>query len=506
MSLNSKLSISFAVLVLLCMALVGNLTYSVWSVQSKNAMLESQVKALHDLIAHFKPENTPTFDSLKRFSRQASDSGESSSETLTSIVQKLIRNELDDIMECSRGKDNTTGCSLKPGPKGDKGSFGRPGIPGQKGDMGVVGARGDRGVIGPQGPVGDHGPKGDRGSVGARGDRGLTGPQGPVGYRGPKGDMGEVGLKGSVGSPGPKGEPGVEGPRGLKGERGLQGAKGQHGYPGYKGEKGEKGDRDPSHLTTREPVTEFTPTDRLDTIIAETITLQATTSTSPSEMCGGPGWRRVAFINMTDPNQDCPQGLSLTGYSIRSCGRRGTSTGKCYSVTFPVHGPQYHQVCGRITAYRWGGNNVFFGYHQQGQNIEGYYVSAGLSLTHGSPRTHIWTFASGRFNGTSGDTRPDLRCPCDPGNTYGSPPFVGNDYFCESVTTVDNWYARQFFPDNALWDGKDLLNPCYGFNNPPWFNKILSVPTTDDIELRMCFTDSARLANIAVELVEIYVQ
>ena len=58
------------------------------------------------------------------------------------------------------------------------------------------------------------------------------------------------------------------------------------------------------------------------------------------------------------------------------------------------------------------------------------------SVTHGqSPRTHIWTFASGYFNGTSGDTDAHVRCPCDEGNTFGSPPFVGNDYFCDSVAT-----------------------------------------------------------------------
>ena len=35
---------------------------------------------------------------------------------------------------------------------------------------------------------------------------------------------------------------------------------------------------------------------------------------------GSPGWRRVGFVNMTDPSQDCPPGLNLTSHSIRSCG------------------------------------------------------------------------------------------------------------------------------------------------------------------------------------------
>ena len=261
--------------------------------------------------------------------------------------------------------------------------------------------------------------------------------------------------------------------------------------------------------TTDPPTTEpVTPTTKTATTITQT-TEPATTitpTTLPSEMCGGPGWRRVAFINMNDPNQNCPQGLSLTDYSIRSCGRTHTGTQLCSSVTFPVDGPQYSQVCGRAIAYRYGVNYAFYGYHIRGQTIDqGYYVD-GLSLTHGSPRTHIWTFASGLFNGTSGDSHLSFRCPCDLGNTYSSPPFVGNDYFCDSVATESNSGSPyRFYPDNALWDGQNHLNLCYGLNNPPWFNKTLPVPTTDDIELRMCFTEASSISDIGVEQLELYV-
>ena len=215
-----------------------------------------------------------------------------------------------------------------------------------------------------------------------------------------------------------------------------------------------------------------------------------TTATNPSEVCGGPGWRRVAFIDMTDPNQNCPQGLRLTDYtslySIRLCGQAHTGS-NCSSVTFPVDGAQYSQVCGRATAYRWGNNVAFYAFHSEQQTIDGPYVD-GLSLTHGSPRTHIWTFASGLFSGTSENSHPNFRCPCDPGNTYNSPPFVRNDYFCESIKTMENLGAL-FYSYNSLWDGQDLLNSCYGFNNSPWFFKTLCMPTTNDIELRMCISN-----------------
>ena len=42
---------------------------------------------------------------------------------------------------------------------------------------------------------------------------------------------------------------------------------------------------------------------------------------------GTPGWRRVAFINMTDTSYNCPTGLNLTSYSKRTCGRSHTTWG-----------------------------------------------------------------------------------------------------------------------------------------------------------------------------------
>ena len=258
---------------------------------------------------------------------------------------------------------------------------------------------------------------------------------------------------------------------------------------------------------TDTPTTETPATDTPTTTEAATIDTQTTEAASPSETCGGQGWRQVAFVNMTDPNQDCPQGLNLTDYSIRSCGRSVNGLGVCSSVVFPVNGSSYSQVCGRVTAYRWGLNYAFLGYHDRGETIEGYYVD-GLSLTHGSPRTHIWSFTGGTFSGTSSrDAYANERCPCDPGNTYGSPPFVDNDYFCESVATVDNWNANrgQLFPDNALWDGQDHLNACYGLNGPPWFNKTLPVITSNDIDLRLCFADPATVSDIGIQQLELYV-
>ena len=66
---------------------------------------------------------------------------------------------------------------------------------------------------------------------------------------------------------------------------------------------------------------------------------------------------------------------------------------------------------------------------------------------------------------------------------------------------------------DTLWDGEDCLSSstCCLQHNLPYFTKQLSTPTTDDTEARICLynpfqTSNPGNANIAVELVEFYVQ
>ena len=117
--------------------------------------------------------------------------------------------------------------------------------------------------------------------------------------------------------------------------------------------------------------------------------------------------------------------------------------------------------------------------------IDGAYVS-GVSLTHGSPRQHIWTFAAGASERKP--TRDDA-CPCGATISITIPPFVGGDYFCESGHNSNPFTG--FFPDDPLWDGYGCTasSTCCSFNNPPYFTKQLPHPSTEDIEARMCQND-----------------
>ena len=141
------------------------------------------------------------------------------------------------------------------------------------------------------------------------------------------------------------------------------------------------------------------------------------------------GWRRVVYLDMTDPSTTCPSGWKLTGYSKRTCGRATDGRNTCDSATFPVRGREYSRICCRIRAYQYASPDAFRNYHNRLiTTIDGAYVD-GVSVTHGTPRNHIWTFAAGV---TEGDPTNFGVCPCDASVNIHIPSFVCEDYFCES--------------------------------------------------------------------------
>ena len=226
--------------------------------------------------------------------------------------------------------------------------------------------------------------------------------------------------------------------------------------------------------------------------------------------CGGTwGWRRAVYLDMTDPNTNCPSGWNMTGYSKRTCGRANSSSLSCDSAFFPVCGGPYSQVCGRIRAYQYGLPDAFFGYNNAGQTtIDSAYVS-GVAVMYGTPRQHIWTFAVGSRENNFPSSQTS--CPCDPpGDPV--PPFVGEDFICESGYVHGSGIQQYILHSNdILWDGRDChsTSTCCSLHNPPYFTKTLNQTTTDNLELRMCLYNplyEISYDNIAVELVELYVK
>ena len=245
-------------------------------------------------------------------------------------------------------------------------------------------------------------------------------------------------------------------------------------------------------------------------------------------ICGGTfGWRRIAYIDMTNSEDQCPEGLeelNITGQ--RLCGKSAevaAMSQTCASTTFSTNGMQYDEVCGRVVAFQLGAPRAF-GFYDLIINMPGtgeltiddYYVD-GVTLTHGATgsREHIWTFATGRI-----ESLPLLMgsetesCPCVPGISASVmiPPFIGDDYFCESGA-IDSTTNGTLYAEDPLWDGEGCFqstdNNCCTFGNPPYFTKVLPSNTSDDIELRLCGFHSYGTgvsSDTLIQLIELYVK
>ena len=106
--------------------------------------------------------------------------------------------------------------------------------------------------------------------------------------------------------------------------------------------------------------------------------------------CGAGLWYRVAFVNMSDPSQQCPSAWRLvTTNGVRACGRLASSGPSCpgtfYSVTH-----EYQRVCGRVVGYQ---DMSPDGFINTDLSINDKYMD-GVSITYGQPRNHIWSYVA----------------------------------------------------------------------------------------------------------------
>ena len=129
------------------------------------------------------------------------------------------------------------------------------------------------------------------------------------------------------------------------------------------------------------------------------------------------------------------------------CGRRSTSP-SCEGLTYSTGSEQYDQVCGRIIGYQLSTPDAFRG---SSQSIDSAHLD-GISVTYGSPRQHIWSFAGGLDEENT--VHFSDSCPCVTDSTNGNhiPSFVGQNYFCESDIT--GWDIRTF----VFWPNGDGMD------------------------------------------------
>ena len=224
--------------------------------------------------------------------------------------------------------------------------------------------------------------------------------------------------------------------------------------------------------------------------------------------CGDGLWYQVAYLNMSDPTHQCPSNwteFSNKNLGVRACRRQSSiGNGSCSGVFFPSSKQQYRKVCGKVIGYQFGTTDAFASPYGQSRVVKNYID--GVSITHGVPRNHIWSFASGvtEFNISS-----IYSCPCS--HNYRGPTqhsFVGNHYFCESGNPNRHASRGTVYPDDKLWDGQQCSHEgtCCTSTSLPYFIRELPNPTSDDIEVRICGDEGTETEGTPVELVQIYVQ
>ena len=199
---------------------------------------------------------------------------------------------------------------------------------------------------------------------------------------------------------------------------------------------------------------------------------------STQVLCGPGLWHRLAYINMSDPSQQCPSAWrEYNTLGVRVCGRPTTSSGSCASVNYITY-QQYSRVCGRVIGYQYRAPDAF-----RPTQIE----FDGINITTGAQHIHIWSYVTGHRN---------TDCPCASDSEASPPQSIGDNYYCDTTS------------NDPLWDGQQCEGTCCtGTNSPPWFSVQLPALTTDAaIEVSICCDEDTDDEDVPVELIEIFVQ
>ena len=215
--------------------------------------------------------------------------------------------------------------------------------------------------------------------------------------------------------------------------------------------------------------------------------------------CGGVegGWMQVVDVDMSR-DVHCPgtwQQGSDSGISL--C--YGYAAG-CSSAYFYAKGYRYENICGQAKAYQKGSPDAF---GSRLLSLDSAYVD-GISITIGSPRRHVWTYAAGLSDNETSYSCCNCPCAAHPGPP--PPSFVRNDYYCESGN-VGLFDFNTLYLHDSLWDGSNCTthNGCCDQIGLPWFHRRLLMHVTEDFEVRICKSHDYNEEDIAIEKLDIFV-
>jgi len=124
--------------------------------------------------------------------------------------------------------------------------------------------------------------------------------------------------------------------------------------------------------------------------------------------------------------------------------------------------------------------------------IDDAYVD-GVSITYGTPRKHIWTYAVGGSEAGS-----PYSCPCAQNPGPLPPAFVHENYYCEPGISLSD----------PVWDGKGCYskNSCCSEPNLPWFYRQIPLTSDKNLEARICRDQVSGDEDVLVKEIKLYVQ
>ena len=220
--------------------------------------------------------------------------------------------------------------------------------------------------------------------------------------------------------------------------------------------------------------------------------------------CGGHkgGWMRIADLN-TSRGDDCPSGWTKITTPVAACIAPSNNAG-CYSTNFSTLSIPYSKVCGMAVGYQKGSTGGFSFLHFSSRSINGPYVD-GFSITYGTPRKHIWTYAIGFSDKID---IANANCPCSKFPGQLPPSFVHGNYYCESGGNLQNADHTVTFTDDPVWDGMECSsdNNCYSDPSLPWFYRQIPLTASEDIETRICRNEGSSNEDVLIRELQLYVQ
>ena len=171
---------------------------------------------------------------------------------------------------------------------------------------------------------------------------------------------------------------------------------------------------------------------------------------------------------------------------------------------YVARGPWKVSFCGQVVAYQDKTPDAAASLIKPNPTIDEPYID-GISITRGSPRKHVWSYLAALSNQKFNN---GFDCPCIPDYKGIKPPFMGDDFFCDSMGERFPDRMPSVYPAGPLWTGKGraLRGPCCNYNNPPTFCTVLETATTDDLELRMCGDQGTDDEDVPIQKYELYIQ